>query len=131
VIAHGRFDVGLLQRRAHRLAVRRPVREQLPGHVAGNVITYSGDAANAMLRDPSAAAVVVNASREQLESSPQFRNGVRTGKLFVNLADAECDVGSGTYCEWRVNNLDVYYQWETGPNQYNQFARSRIRMASS
>jgi hypothetical protein len=88
----------------------------------GNVITYSGDAANAMLRDPSAAAVVVNASREQLESSPQFRNGVRTGKLFVNLADAECDVGSGTYCEWRVNNLDVYYQWETGPNQYNQFA---------
>ena len=40
----------------------------------------------------------------------------------MNLADAECDLGSGTYCEWRVNNLDVYYQWETGPNPYNQFA---------
>jgi len=88
----------------------------------GNVVAYTGDASAALLRDVSSAAVVVSASREQLESSPQFRNGVRTGKLFVNLADAECDAGSNTYCEWRVNNLDVYYQWETGPNQYNQFA---------
>jgi hypothetical protein len=40
----------------------------------------------------------------------------------VNLLDAECDVASATYCEWRINNLDEYYQWETGPNQYNQFA---------
>jgi hypothetical protein len=66
--------------------------------------------------------VVLNADSESLQQSPQFRNGLRTGKLFVNLSDAECDVGSATYCEWRVNNLDVYYQWETGPNQYNQFA---------
>jgi hypothetical protein len=75
-----------------------------------------------MLLDGAAAPVVLNADAESLEGSPQFRNGLRTGKLFVNLADAECDIGSGTYCEWRVNNLDVYYQWETGPNQYNQFA---------
>jgi hypothetical protein len=87
-----------------------------------NLVSYTGDADHALLRDDSAAAVVVNASREQLEGNPQFRGGVRTGKLFVNLADAECDLGSGTYCEWRVNSLDVYYQWETGPNQYNQFA---------
>jgi hypothetical protein len=90
--------------------------------LAANVIVYTGDAANALLRDVSSAPVVVDASREQLEGNPQLRNGVRTGKLFVNLADAECDAGSSTYCEWRVNNLDVYYQWETGPNQYNQFA---------
>jgi hypothetical protein len=52
-------------------------------------VTYSGDAANAVLLDNAAQPVVVH-------------------------ADAECAVASGTYCEWRVNNLDVYYQWETG-----------------
>jgi hypothetical protein len=86
------------------------------------LVHYSGDAANAMLLDGAAAPVVLNADPEQLQQSPQFRNGLRSGKLFANLADAECDVGSGTYCDWRVNNLEVYYQWETGPNPYNQFA---------
>jgi len=90
--------------------------------VAANVVGYTSDAATAMLLDSAAAPVVLNVDAESLQQSPQFRNGLRTGKLFANLADAECDVGSGTYCEWRVNNLDVYYQWETGPNQYNQFA---------
>ncbi len=90
--------------------------------LAANVVGYTSNSSTALLIDGAAAPVVVNADREMLESSPMFRNGVRTGKLFVNLADAECDVGSGTYCEWRVNNLDVYYQWETGPNPYNQFA---------
>jgi hypothetical protein len=88
----------------------------------GNVVNYSSDAANALLLDGAAAAVVLNVDPEQLQDSPQFRNGLRSGKLFANLPDAECDPGSGTYCEWRVNNLDVYYQWETGPNAYNQFA---------
>lgn len=89
--------------------------------LAANVVDYTGNAATALLLDGAAAPVVMNASRDALDGS-QFRNGVRTGKLFVNLADAECDVGSGTYCEWRVNNLDVYYQWETGVQPYNQFA---------
>jgi len=90
--------------------------------LAANVVAYSGDAANALLRDATAAPVVVEASRAQLEGNPQYRNGLRTGKLFLNLADAECDAGSATYCEWRVNNLDVYYQWETGVQSFNQFA---------
>jgi hypothetical protein len=90
--------------------------------LAADVISYTSDAATAMLLDGAAAPVVLDVDAESLQESPQFRNGLRTGKLFANLADAECDVGSGTYCEWRVNNLDVYYQWETGPNQYNQFA---------
>jgi hypothetical protein len=89
--------------------------------LAANLVDYTSDAATALLLDGAAAPVVMNASRDALDSS-QFRNGVRTGKLFVNLSDAECDVGSGTYCEWRVNNLDVYYQWETGVQAYNQFA---------
>lgn len=89
--------------------------------VAGNVINYTSDASTALLLDGASAPVVLNVSRDALDGS-QFRNGVRTGKLFVNLADAECDVGSGTYCEWRINSLDVYYQWETGVQPYNQFA---------
>ena len=64
----------------------------------------------------------VRRDRAKRSDGPQFRNGVRTGKLFTNLADAECDLGSGTYCEWRINSLDVYYQWETGAQPYNQFA---------
>jgi hypothetical protein len=90
--------------------------------LAANVVGYTTNASTALLLDGAAAPVVLNADRDQLENSMQFRNGLRTGKLFANLADAECDQGSGTYCEWRVNNLDVYYQWETGPNSYNQFA---------
>jgi hypothetical protein len=65
---------------------------------------------------------VLNVDNETLNNNPQYRNGLRTGKLFANLSDAECDIGSGTYCDWRINSLDVYYQWETGPNPYNQFA---------
>ena len=90
--------------------------------LAGNIVSYTSDAPNALLLDGAAAPVVLQVEREALESSMQFRNGLRTGKLFVNLSDAECDVGSGTYCEWRINNLDVYYQWETGVQPYNQFA---------
>jgi hypothetical protein len=87
-----------------------------------NVVGYTSDAPNALLLDDSAAPVVLDVDAESLGNNPMFRHGVRSGKLFVNLADAECAVGSGTYCEWRVNDLDVYYQWETGPNQFNQFA---------
>jgi hypothetical protein len=90
--------------------------------LAANLVSYTSDASAAVVLDGAAAPVVVDVDREVLDNSPMFRNGVRSGKLFVNLADAECDVGSGTYCEWRINNLDVYYQWETGVQPYNQFA---------
>jgi hypothetical protein len=87
----------------------------------GNVVTYTSDAINAVLRDNSASAVTfTNASA--LQSRPQFMNGVRTGRLFTTLSDAECSTGSGTYCDYKVNEADVYYQWETGANNWNQFA---------
>jgi hypothetical protein len=89
---------------------------------AASVVGYGSDVANALLRDGAGAAVVLDVDAEALEGSQQYRHGLRSGKLFVNLADAECASGSGTYCEWRVNALDVYYQWETGPNPFNQFA---------
>jgi hypothetical protein len=88
----------------------------------GGMVSYTSNAATALLLDSAAAPVVLDVDREMLDSNPQFRHGLRTGRLFADPADAECDIGSGTYCEWRVNSLEVYYQWETGPNPYNQFA---------
>ncbi len=88
---------------------------------AGNVVTYSGDSVNAVLKDGTASAVTFT-DASALQSHPQFMNGVRTGRLFTSLAAAECSSSSNTYCDYKVNEADVYYQWETGANNWNQFA---------
>jgi hypothetical protein len=86
-----------------------------------DVVSYTSDAATAMLID-GASQPVAFADAAALQQSPQYQFGIHSGRLFPVLADAECDLGSGTYCDWRVNSADVYYQWETGPNSWNQFA---------
>jgi hypothetical protein len=66
---------------------------------------------------------VVFTDPQAFGSRPQYQwGGVRSGRLFTTLAGAECDVGSNTYCDWKTNDLDVYYQWETGANNFSQFA---------
>jgi hypothetical protein len=91
---------------------------------ANAVVAYTTDAASATLRDGTSSAVTFS-DRDALASQPAFANGVRTGRLFTQLADAECSVGSGTYCDYKVNDADVYYQWETGANNWNQFAAAK------
>jgi hypothetical protein len=86
-----------------------------------NIVGYSSDAITATLVDGASQPVVL-ADPAAFQQSPQFQMGLHSGRLFTNLADAECDVGSATYCDWRVNDLAVYFQWETGPNSWNQFA---------
>ena len=86
-----------------------------------DVVTYSTDANSATLRDGAGQAVTFTDSAAY-SAHPQFQYGVRTGRLFTTLAAAECDLGSSTYCDSRVGTLDVYYQWETGANSWNQFA---------
>lgn len=88
---------------------------------AGSVVSYQTDATQALLLDGASQPVVFN-DAEALRERPQYQYGVRTGRLFPNLAAAECSVGSGTYCDWKVNEQEVYYQWETGANSHNQFA---------
>lgn len=88
---------------------------------ADGVVAYTTDASNAMLRD-SANAAVTFTDADALRSRPQYQWGVRTGRLFATLSDALCASSSTTYCDQKVDELDVYYQWETGPNQWNQFA---------
>jgi hypothetical protein len=86
-----------------------------------DVLSYSTDGSSALLRDANAAALTFT-DREALASHPQYQSGVRTGRLFTSLAAAVC-VNDGTrYCDNQVELMDVYYQWETGPNQWNQFA---------
>jgi hypothetical protein len=65
---------------------------------------------------------VILSDRNAAQAHPQYGNGLRTGRLFTDLSAAECAPSSGTYCDSKVNTLDVYYAWETGPNSYSQFA---------
>jgi hypothetical protein len=88
---------------------------------AADVVVYDGDAQAAVLNDGADQAVTFT-DREAMQERPQYQWGVRSGRLFTTLADAECTNGSGTYCDHKVNQLEVYYQWETGPNSHNQFA---------
>jgi len=87
----------------------------------GNVVTYTAGTSGAVLQDNTAADVTFT-DRAALEQRPQYQNGIRTGRLFTTLSSAECSQGSGTYCDYKVNEADVYYQWETGANNWNQFA---------
>jgi hypothetical protein len=89
--------------------------------LAPDVTQYTSDTSTALLKDSNSEAVTFT-DRETLQQRPQYAYGVRTGRLFEQLSDAECESGSGTYCDWRVNNLTTYYQWETGPGSFNQFA---------
>ena len=74
--------------------------------------------------DGSAAAVVyTNASAYQQYS--QYQSGVMSGYLVANLSDAQCGTDPNTqqpqYCGWTMGSAAVYYQWQTGPNNWNQF----------
>ncbi|MEY3202440.1 MAG: putative periplasmic or secreted protein [Pseudomonadota bacterium] len=57
------------------------------------------------------------------QTGGQYRHGIRTGKL-VPAGDVDsirCGAGNAFFCEHKVNDLDSFYQWETGPNSWNQF----------
>jgi hypothetical protein len=87
---------------------------------AGNEVVYGTDAATVTLRDNVDAAVVLDDGEALRERGYAF--GLRSGRLFTNLAAAECSPGSNTYCDWKVSGHDTYYVWETGPSSWNQFA---------
>ena len=88
----------------------------------GDVVTYHTDSDAALLLDVADEAVTFT-DAEAFSQRPQFQWGsVRSGRLFTSLSGAECSDASGTYCDWKTNDLDVYYQWETGANSYSQFA---------
>jgi hypothetical protein len=89
--------------------------------LANAVVSYHTDSASALLLDASEQAVTFS-DAEAFQSRPQYAYGVRSGRLFTTLADAECATASGTYCDYKVNDIEVFYQWETGANSFSQFA---------
>ncbi|MET0661238.1 MAG: hypothetical protein ABW110_24125 [Steroidobacteraceae bacterium] len=86
-----------------------------------DVVQYHTDSATALLLD-AADEPVTFTNKDALEGQPQYQHGIRSGRLFTTLAAAECASGPTAYCDYKVNELDVYYQWETGPQPFNQFA---------
>jgi hypothetical protein len=89
--------------------------------LAANAVNYSSSTQSATLLDATSAPVTLTDSTA-IQSQPQYQNGLSSGRLFENLSDAECSPGSGTYCDYKVNSAPVYYIWDTGPNNWNQFA---------
>lgn len=86
----------------------------------GAVVSYQTDASAALLRFNGQAVTFTDA--EALRQHSQYQWGIRSGRLVADISAAECSQGSGTYCDWKINEVDVYYQWETGSESHNQFA---------
>ncbi|MBI5577432.1 MAG: hypothetical protein HY896_13860 [Deltaproteobacteria bacterium] len=83
--------------------------------------SYTFNSSTLLLLDGGSA--VVSSS-----SSSSFPWGLMTGPLFdpssSNLSQLACgwDNTGNTTCAWQArSNLSVYYTWETGPNNWNQY----------
>ncbi len=71
----------------------------------------------------------VDASASNNLNNSQFRWGVYSGSLFdvSDLADVQCDSsgnpspGGSHVCGFLVGDLNTVYQYETGPNPWNQY----------
>jgi hypothetical protein len=90
---------------------------------ADGIVSYTLDASTGLLKD-SAGQPVTFTDGNAAQQKPQYAQGVRSGRLFAGDAStALCgSFAPGKYCEYKVEDLAEYYQWETGPNTWNQFA---------
>jgi hypothetical protein len=67
---------------------------------------------------------VVDTTAADYQDSQMYQNGVMSGRLVENLADAQCGTDQSSnpqYCDWKMSSAEVYYQWQTGPNSWDQF----------
>ena len=88
---------------------------------AAGLTSYS--TVNAVLTD-SAGQAVTDTNTDDFQSTQQYQNGVMSGRLFASLGDAVCpdNATPADYCDYQVNSASVYYVWQTGPGNFNQFA---------
>lgn len=86
-----------------------------------NVEAYHTDPATALLLDAGSQPVTLT-DPAAAQQRPQYQYGLRTGRLVADLSVVECAPNTGTFCDWKINDQEVYYQWETGPGSFNQFA---------
>lgn len=89
----------------------------------GSQVAYAFNSTTAILQDGDGAAVTYT-DAEQYRQRAQFAYGVTSGRLFADLTVAACKdfQNNDAYCDWKVSDAEVYYQWQTGPNSWNQFA---------
>jgi len=83
--------------------------------------TFNTAATDMLLKDSSVNSLVMTGS-----GSGQYSWGIMSGPMFdptpANLALLACDWDLTQTCGWKAwGALDVFYQWETGPSQWNQF----------
>jgi hypothetical protein len=72
----------------------------------------------------SSAADVVDTVAADYQGKQMYQNGVMSGRLVESLADAQCGTdlsGNPQYCDWKISSANVYYQWQTGPQNWDQF----------
>jgi hypothetical protein len=72
----------------------------------------------------NSSAAVIDTVAGDYQGSQMYQNGVMSGRLVENLADAQCGTdqnGNPQYCDWKISSADVYYQWQTGPSSWDQF----------
>jgi hypothetical protein len=91
---------------------------------ATTAVSYGLDSSGTLIDSSQGQVVDINASDYQ--NYPQFQQGVMSGRLVGSLSDLQCGTGSNNgppqYCDWAAaSNADVYYQWQTGPNSWDQF----------
>ncbi len=85
---------------------------------SSSYVTYTADINAGVLTTNGNAVVVSDASA--LQQHPEYMNGVRSGRLVTDPSVLSCN--SNQYCDYKANDQDVYYIWETGANTWNQFA---------
>jgi hypothetical protein len=93
-------------------------------------IAYTWDATTYKLKDATGAEVTADLlsslSATALDKT-NYQWNIRSGVLvdaskFVPGGDMDCDgLGVGTvYCDWKANDLSVYYRFETGVHDWNR-----------
>ncbi|MEY4750098.1 MAG: hypothetical protein RIQ60_2312 [Pseudomonadota bacterium] len=96
----------------------------------GNELNYtlgaSGQANDGVLLNANLAPVVWAGTSAPANS--EYQNGFQSGRLVDDtaLASLQCAAGGGPgathYCQDRIDSIDTYYVWETGPNSWNRFS---------
>jgi hypothetical protein len=87
-------------------------------------VSYGLDGSGTLI--DSTQAQVVDTNSSDYRNYPQYQQGVMSGRLVGNLADLQCFAGDTNnppqYCDWAAqSNAAVYYEWQTGPNSWDQF----------
>ncbi len=93
------------------------------GVAAGNLVSYVQDGSSGELKVSGDSAALVISNANWLSAKPMYQFGFRLGKLFdaANAASVLCDGSFTQYCGSKLNDLPVYYTWETGTQSFNQF----------